>query len=103
MQITARRFAAQLARHLTAACEAAGVPVFTTHGIRRLVVEELLERENARRVAELTGHSVVVLLRRYVRPTNEQLRDVVARAGLTAEERTDNVRQFRAGKAEEES
>jgi integrase len=80
-----REYTPQLSQALRAACVAAGVPVFTSHGIRRLVAEELLERTDPRTVAELTGHSVAVLLRSYVRPTAERMRDVVARAGLSLE------------------
>jgi integrase len=103
VQIPARLFAAQLSRHLKPACKAAGVPEFTSHGIRRLVALELLDGGvDAKTVSELTGHSVVVLLRRYVRPTSERLRDVVARAGLTAVAPRGQVVQLRAGKAEED-
>lgn len=67
---------------LEKACEAAGVPRFTSHGLRRFVATELLEYADPRRVAELTGHSVAMLLRCYVRPRAEDLREVVARSGI---------------------
>lgn len=70
------------ARVIEQACAAAGVPRFTAHGLRRLVAMELLEVADARSVSELTGHSVTVLLKSYVRPTAERLRDVVSRAGV---------------------
>jgi hypothetical protein len=45
-----------------------------------MVVLELLDATDPRTVAELTGHSVQILLADYVRPTSERLRDVVSRA-----------------------
>lgn len=63
------------------ACRAAGLPRITSHGLRRMVVMELLETTDPATVSRLTGHSVATLLRSYVRPRDEQLRDVVARAG----------------------
>ena len=64
------------------ACEQAGVPVFSPHGLRRMVAMELLEVTDAKSVSKLTGHSVAILLRHYVRPTAERLRDVVLRSGI---------------------
>ncbi len=66
-------------RHLQWACDAAGVERFTAHALRRMVVMELLEHANAKRVSKLTGHSVQILLRVYERPDQEEMRDVVAR------------------------
>jgi hypothetical protein len=42
---------------------------------------ELLDapRSNPKKVSKLTGHSVAVLMRSYVRPRPEELRDLVAR------------------------
>lgn len=92
-----REFIPQLARALRLACDEAKVPRFTTHGIRRLVALELLDGGvDARTVSDLTGHSVAVLLRSYVRPTSDRLRDVVARAGLTAVAPRGTVRRLRA-------
>lgn len=65
---------------LLTACAAAGVERFTAHGLRRMVALELLDATDPRTVAELTGHSVAILLRDYVRPKPERLRDVVGRA-----------------------
>lgn len=65
---------------LREACEAAGVKRYTAHGLRRLVAVELLDQADPKTVSELTGHSVTVLLRDYVRPRPERLRDVVQRA-----------------------
>ena len=75
---------------------AAGVEPLTPHGIRRLVVGELLEAANgnAKRVSRLTGHSVVVLLRHYVRPTQDELGSLVEVAQLGVEV-VDNVRPMK--------
>lgn len=71
----------RLARDVLAeACDAAGVQRYTPHGLRRLVAMELLDITDPRTVAELTGHSVQILLADYVRPRPERMRDVVARA-----------------------
>lgn len=64
------------------ASDRAGVERVTPHGIRRLVVSELLEVTDPRTAGELTGHSVTILLRHYVRPRAEQLQAVVERAKL---------------------
>ena len=84
-----REYSPQVGRALRQACAAAAVPPFTSHGIRRLVACELLERTDARTVSELTGHSVAVLLRSYVRPTAARLHEVVARADLSLEAATE--------------
>lgn len=65
---------------LLRACADAGVERFTAHGLRRMVALELLDATDPRTVAELTGHSVAILLRDYVRPSADRLRDVVSRA-----------------------
>ncbi len=67
-------------RVLDEATEKAGVPRFTPHGLRRLVVMELLDVTDPATVSKLTGHSVMILLRNYVRPRPERLRDAVAQA-----------------------
>jgi integrase len=67
---------------LMTACVALDVPRFTSHGIRRMVVMELLDVTDAKSVSELTGHSVATLLRFYVRPRSSSLRDVVRRSGV---------------------
>lgn len=68
-------------RVLERACDLVGVERFTAHGIRRMVAMELLDRGqgNAKRVSKLTGHSVAVLMRSYVRDRPGELRDLVAR------------------------
>jgi integrase len=65
---------------LRVACARAKVERFTPHGLRRMVALELLDATDPRTVAELTGHSVAILLQDYVRPQAQRLRDVVARA-----------------------
>lgn len=87
-----------LHHELARACVRADVELVTPHGIRRLVVGELLEaaRGNAKRVSELTGHSVVVLMRHYVRPTLADLGSLVEVAQLGVET-VDNVRPMRRG------
>lgn len=82
---------------LARASQRAEVLPVTPHGIRRLVVSELLDVADPRTVSELTGHSVVVLLRYYVRPSARQLADVVARAALGVES-ADNVRPMKRPK-----
>lgn len=67
---------------LVRASAAAGVEPVTPHGIRRTVVAELLEVADPKTVSELTGHSVVTLLKRYVRPTRARLAETLDRAGL---------------------
>lgn len=94
-----REFVPQLGRALRAACDTAGVPRFTTHGIRRLVALELLDGGgDPRTVSDLTGHSVTVLLRSYVRPTPDRLRDLVTRAGLSVTRPRGKVHRLRAQK-----
>jgi len=67
-----------------AGCEAAKVPRFTSHGIRRMVATELLMAGNdAKSVSDLTGHTVMTLLRFYSRPTRTRLREMVSRLALT--------------------
>lgn len=79
-----REFVPQLGRALREACVEAKVEPFTSHGIRRMVATELLASgEDHKRVSELTGHSVLTLLRFYARPSRRQLRESVARARLS--------------------
>lgn len=63
-------------------CRAAGVPRFSAHGLRRLVVGELLEVADPKTVAAWTGHSVATMLEAYVRPTSGTLEAMAGRAGL---------------------
>lgn len=78
-----RQYSSMVSSALRRACDAADVPRFTTHGIRRRVAMDLLDAGvDARTVAELTGHSVQVLLASYVRPTPERMRSAVARSSV---------------------
>lgn len=69
-------------RLLEEGCKFCEVPRFTAHALRRLVAMDLLEQGDAKSVSLLTGHSVAVLMRDYVRPRAESLRDLVARSGV---------------------
>ncbi|HHO52458.1 MAG TPA: hypothetical protein ENK18_16705 [Deltaproteobacteria bacterium] len=82
---------------LGAGCDAAGVPRFTAHGIRRMVAMELIERTDPRTVSELTGHSVKTLLTNYVRPRASKLREVVSRSGVGRLERRGQVLELPRG------
>lgn len=83
------------------AAAAVQVHRYTPHGLRRLVVLELLDQTDPRTASLLTGHSVVTLLRRYVRPRPERLREVVQRAAAarSAGRTRGKVVQLRAGDA----
>lgn len=85
-------------RAFEAACAAAEVPRFTPHGLRRMVVMELLDVGDAKSASKLTGHSVQTLLKRYVRPTDASLRDLVTRAGI-GRRKEGRVYQLRAQNA----
>lgn len=72
-----------LERRMARACDIAGVPRFTPHGLRRMVVSRLMRAQvDPGTAATLTGHSVQVMLRHYQQVTEGDLRDAVARAGL---------------------
>jgi integrase len=82
---------------LKKACAAAGVPVFSTHAIRRLAVQVLLDSGmNPKEVSLITGHSVTTMLRAYVRPSPERLRAKMSRAGLGNPSSRGRVLAFRA-------
>jgi integrase len=70
-------------RRACAACEPP-VPGFSAHGLRRMVAMELVDVTDPKTVSLLTGHTVEVLLRSYVRPRPESLRDAVLRSRRTA-------------------
>ena len=72
---------------LIRACEAAEIEEFTPHALRRRVVMDLLKITDPATVGKLTGHSPQILLRDYVRPSADDLRNVVARAPLSIEDR----------------
>lgn len=77
------------------ACQVAKVPECTPHGLRRMVVLELLDVTDARTVSLLTGHSVQVLLHSYVRPDAARLRDAVRRAALRTTDELGQVVELR--------
>lgn len=75
--------AEQVRSALRRACAAARIPRFTPHGLRRMVVNRLIDAGiDVSTAAALTGHSVEVMLRYYRKPTPAGLGDAVARAGL---------------------
>jgi len=68
---------------LRRACEAAGVPRFTPHGLRRMVIGRLLGAHvDAATAASLTGHSVEVMLKHYRDVTEEDRRLAAEQAML---------------------
>ncbi|GDX82541.1 hypothetical protein LBMAG42_43520 [Deltaproteobacteria bacterium] len=72
-----------LERRMARACDAAGVPRFTPHGLRRMVVSRLMRAQvDPGTAATLTGHSVQVMLRHYQQVTEGDQRAAVARAPL---------------------
>jgi integrase len=72
-----------LHRRLRAACRATGVPAFTPHGLRRMVVSRLLRAGvDAGTAATLTGHSVPVMLKYYQQVSDEDRRAAVGLANL---------------------
>lgn len=79
-----RESASQVVRdRLRRASKAAGVPVFTPHGLRRLVVDRMARGGvDVGTAASLTGHSVEVVLRYYRQVSDEDRRRAVVAAGL---------------------
>lgn len=72
-----------LARRLRWACDATGVPRFTPHGLRRMVVARLMRaRIDPATAATLTGHSIEVMLMHYQAVTDEDRWEAVERANL---------------------
>ena len=68
---------------LTHACRRAGVPRFTPHGLRRMVVNRILRAgADITAAAELMGHSPSVMLSYYRRVSSEDRAAGVAQAGL---------------------
>ena len=68
---------------LNRACKAAGVPRFTPHGLRRLVVDTMIRAGvEVATAAKLTGHSVEVMLRLYRQVSDEDRVLAVATAKL---------------------
>jgi integrase/recombinase XerC len=72
-----------LGRRLRRACDAANVPRFTPHGLRRMVVGRLLRAQvDPATAASLTGHSIEVMLKHYREVTDEDRRRAAERAML---------------------
>ena len=68
---------------LAHACRRAGVPRFTPHGLRRMVVNRILRAgADITAAAELMGHSPSVMLSYYRRVSSEDRAAGVAQAGL---------------------
>ncbi|MCK6522108.1 tyrosine-type recombinase/integrase [Myxococcota bacterium] len=68
---------------LAEACRRAGVPRFTPHGLRRMVVNRILRAgADITAAAELMGHSPSVMLSYYRRVSSEDRAAGVAQAGL---------------------
>ncbi|MCB9793187.1 MAG: site-specific integrase [Alphaproteobacteria bacterium] len=68
---------------LARACARAGVPRFTPHGLRRMVVDQMIRAGvDVATAASLTGHSVEVMLRHYRTVSEADRREAVTRAGL---------------------
>lgn len=72
-----------LERRFRTACTKAGIPAFTPHSLRRMVVKSLLSASvDAKTAASLTGHSVVTMIRFYQEITDEDRRDAIEQAHL---------------------
>jgi integrase/recombinase XerC len=72
-----------LQRRLRRACDRAGVPRFTPHGLRRMEIGRLLRAGvDPATAASLTGHSIDVMLKHYHEVTDEDRRLAAERAML---------------------
>lgn len=72
-------------RGINEACEAAGVRRFTTHALRRAVVDRMARSGiDIATAAAITGHSPSVMLRFYRQPTRADVRAAVTKARLGA-------------------
>ena len=68
---------------LRRACARAEVRRFTPHGIRRMVVTQMVTGGvDVKHAAELTGHNVMVMLQLYAQVNRDSLADAVRKAGL---------------------
>ncbi|MCB9795334.1 MAG: tyrosine-type recombinase/integrase [Alphaproteobacteria bacterium] len=68
---------------LRRACAKAKVKRFTPHGLRRMVVDQMIRAGvDVATAASLTGHSVEVMLRHYRTVSEADRREAVERAGL---------------------
>ena len=73
----------QIQKYLNAACEAAEVPRFTTHALRRLVADTLARSGvDVATAAAILGHSPMVMLTVYRTVSAEDRRAGALRAGL---------------------
>lgn len=81
--ITPESTRTSLRRYLADACEAAGCPRWTAHGLRRLAVDRLYRAGvDVGTAAAHLGHSPAVALEHYRRATAADMAGAVARAGL---------------------
>lgn len=72
-------------RHLAAACERAGVPRFSPHGLRRATVDALLlAGVDVGTAASLMGHTPAVMLAAYRQATDDDRRQAITTAALGA-------------------
>ncbi|MFH1466503.1 MAG: tyrosine-type recombinase/integrase [Pseudomonadota bacterium] len=81
---------------LARACKVAGVPPFTPHGLRRMVVDRMARAGvDVATAASLTGHSPEVMLRHYRQVSADDRRRAVAlaRLGVLVEEAGEKVIQ----------
>jgi len=70
-------------REIDRACKAAEIPRFTAHGLRRYAADRMVDSGiDLRTVADILGHSVAMLLKRYRQSTELSRRAAVLRAGL---------------------
>lgn len=67
---------------IKSACARAGVPEFTPHGVRRLVVDLLYGSTDPGTASKLLGHSPLVAMKHYRRAKASDLRGAVAAAKL---------------------
>jgi site-specific recombinase XerD len=80
---TPRNAERMIRRQITAACEAAEIPRFTPHGLRRYAADRMVDSGvDLKTVADILGHSVLMLLKRYRQSTESGRRAAVRQAGL---------------------
>lgn len=64
------------------------MPRFTSHALRRAAVMGFIAVTDAKHASQLTGHNVTTLLRDYVRPRTDTLRQIVAKSGVSRLQRS---------------